>query len=157
MTRKNTEQDFWAKVNISGPTNCWPWMASKIPDGYGNFSINGKIMLTHRLAWEFTFGPIPEGMNICHTCDNPPCCNPAHLFLGTQIDNIRDMIQKGHLVIAHHTGETNGTHKLTWEQVAEIRRLYLTGDYSQSTLGKMFGVCTNGISLITRNKIWRTL
>lgn len=154
---KNTEKQFWEKVNKPGPALCWPWLGYKKKEGYGQFYWDGKIILAHRMAWEFTFGPIPPGMKICHTCDNPPCCNPAHLFMGTQADNVNDMTKKGRQVTIPLRGETNPMHKLTWEQVGEIRRLYLTGNYSQSTLGKIFGMSQTGIGLIARNKIWRTL
>lgn len=85
---------FWDRLDKTG--DCWLWMGYCNGDGYGVVSTAaGYLALTHRAAWALTNGPIPEGMRILHRCDNPPCCNPAHLFLGTQIDNIRDRDAKG--------------------------------------------------------------
>ncbi len=94
------EERFHPHVDkSSGPDACWPWTRSKIRDGgYGQIGRGGHdggIVLTHRLAWEIANGPVPDGMRVLHECDNPPCCNPKHLFLGTQADNLRDMTAKG--------------------------------------------------------------
>jgi len=88
-------QTFWARVSRPDPCVCWEWQGGKKPDGYGSAGYEGKSDLAHRVAWKLTKGPIPKGMYICHSCDNPACCNPAHLFLGTQSDNMKDMIVKG--------------------------------------------------------------
>lgn len=73
---------------------CWVWRGTVRPDGYGTKKIKQKQFLTHRLAWEWANGPIPAGMFVCHRCDNPPCCNPRHLYLGTHSDNMADMVAK---------------------------------------------------------------
>lgn len=73
---------------------CWVWRGTVRSDGYGTKKIKQKQSLTHRLAWEWANGPIPAGMFVCHRCDNPPCCNPQHLYLGTHIDNMADMVAK---------------------------------------------------------------
>lgn len=88
---------FWSKVNRLGINECWPWMAAvRRPDeGYGAFYLNGRHQPSNRVAWMLTNGPIPQGLVVCHRCDNPPCCNPAHLFLGTKLDNDKDRIAKG--------------------------------------------------------------
>jgi hypothetical protein len=92
---------FWKKVDQSGgPDACWVWTAGRGGTmGYGSFQMgtyrNTHHVRAHRMAWELTNGPIPAGKYVCHRCDNPPCCNPAHLFLGTQGDNLRDMYAKG--------------------------------------------------------------
>jgi hypothetical protein len=93
---------FWGKVNLNGPvhpvlgTRCWIWTASKKRNGYGQFGIKkGVIVLSHRFAWELIVGPIPEKLYVLHRCDNPPCINVAHLFVGTQADNISDAFSKG--------------------------------------------------------------
>lgn len=96
--RKPVAERFWPKVDTSGgPSACWNWTASKKSGGYGKFSKGGDNgwMLAHRAAWEMTNGPIAVGAVVCHSCDNPSCCNPAHLFLGTQAENLSDMRRKG--------------------------------------------------------------
>lgn len=82
---------FWAKVDRRGPDECWEWTTGRERYGYGH-SVLGTAS---RVAWELTNGPIPDGQRVLHSCDNPPCCNPRHLFLGTQLDNVRDMMAKG--------------------------------------------------------------
>lgn len=91
----SVEERFWAKVDKSPhPTGCWVWTAGKA-SGYGQFSIGRKFILAHRFAFENTKGPIPEGLLVCHSCDNKPCVNPAHLWTGTSLDNTRDAVAKG--------------------------------------------------------------
>lgn len=89
---------FWARVASSGPHECWPYIGPLFSDGYGRWYRRGVQRTTraHREAWRLANGSdIPEGMLVCHHCDNPPCCNPAHLFLGTRVDNAADMHAKG--------------------------------------------------------------
>lgn len=87
---------FWAKVDASGGSDaCWPWTGSKKEKGYGQVSRNNRQQRVHRVAYEFHNGPIPAGLFVCHSCDNPPCCNPKHLWLGSASDNSADMRNKG--------------------------------------------------------------
>jgi len=90
------EVRFWARVDRGGPDDCWPWTATMLASGYGwvHAPEVGEER-AHRVAWVLTIGPIPEGQVACHRCDNPPCCNPGHLFLGTQAANVADRDEKG--------------------------------------------------------------
>jgi len=143
----NNFKDVWKKIDIKSDNDCWEWVGYVENCGYGRMCFDYRNHLVHRVVYELIYGPIPEGMLICHHCDNKKCCNPKHLFLGTQGDNMRDMWKKYR--------EGNGLRKLTTNHVVEIRKLYLTGKYYQWELGEMFGVDQSNICDIINNKIWR--
>ena len=124
---------------------CKEWSGSRTSYGYGNVWHNGKTVYVHRLEWERKFGPILEGMCVLHKCDNPPCHNPDHLFLGTKHDNMLDKVSKGRNV--------NPNQRLTQSQVDEIRARLAHGETSRS-IAKMFGVDPSNISHIKRGKSW---
>lgn len=86
---------FWSKVDVGRPGQCWIWRRSRQRNTYGQIYRGGRLALSHRTAWELINGPMPDDAKACHTCDNPPCCNPSHIFMGTQADNVRDMVAKG--------------------------------------------------------------
>ncbi|MER6171321.1 HNH endonuclease [Streptosporangium sp. NPDC001681] len=109
------------------------------------------MRLVHRVAWELANGPIPDGMKVCHRCDNPPCCNPAHLFLGTIADNNADRDQKGRQVSLQ--GEEHGSAKLTADQVDAIREL-ASADVPQELIARAVGIHKSHVSLISRGKTW---
>lgn len=153
--KKTSIQRFWKYVDIKGKNDCWPWIGHKRgPAGYGGFKMyKEKEKYAHRISFEiFTGKKIPEGMCVLHSCDNPLCVNPAHLWIGTQLENIKDRESKGRGGL--HKGEANGRSKLTRKDVENIRIMYATGNYTQETLGKLFGVAKVTIGLITRRKIW---
>lgn len=139
---------LWAKVDTDG--DCWEWQASKRKDGYGRVRYDGSTQLAHRVAWMITFGSIPEGAVVCHTCDNKGCVNPEHLFLGTQADNLQDMRDKGR----GSKGESHGMAKITQQIVDDIRQLYATGEMNQYELAEMFSLSQGYISDIVNRRKW---
>ena len=86
---------FWSKVDRGGPDECWLWRGGVSTNGYGNFYVSGRLVRAHRYAYETHYGPVAPELQVCHRCDNKPCCNPAHLFRGTKSDNMRDCAAKG--------------------------------------------------------------
>ncbi len=115
------EERYWAKVGRGGPDECWPWTASCSPGGYGKFrDEDGNDARAHRWAYKHFVGPVPDDILVCHSCDNPPCQNPAHWFLGPSAANSADMVAKGR----SYQGPKPWKSKLTSEQVAEIREKY---------------------------------
>jgi hypothetical protein len=157
------EERFWEKVDVRGPDDCWEWTASKNDNGYGEIRESApstKTLKAHRVSWELHNGPIPVGNGyhgtcVLHKCDNPGCVNPAHLFLGTHEDNMKDMIEKDRHVT--YKREKHGRAKLTEEQVLEIRREYVKGSFShgQSALGKKYEVCHSTIGRIISGEHWK--
>lgn len=147
---------LWNNVDVRGADECWEWVAGKNYKGYGRLNVGGRqLMLAHRLAWVLACGEIPEGLCVCHHCDNPACCNPSHLFLGTNADNMADMVAKGRA--SHATGLRGSAHpraKLTEAGVLEIRRLWEEASLSQREIGKMFGVGRRAIGKIVRRENW---
>jgi len=149
---EKAQERFWRKINLVGPNDCWEWTAGKISDGYGSFRIKDKTIYTHRLMWELLHGPIPSGKLILHKCDNPLCCNPDHLFIGTQTDNMQDMYRKGRANPMR--GEKHGMTKLTEHQVREIRKRYAAGGTSHSKLAKEYKMSKVQIGRIIRRQRW---
>lgn len=133
---------FWSYVDQSD--NCWLWTGPRDRNGYGRISERTprRSLLTHRVSWELHFGPIPDGLFVCHHCDNPPCVRPTHLFLGTQRDNMGDAAKKGRL-----------QRKLSVADVRQIRTDFEAGE-TKKGLGRKFGVHATDIALILTGKIF---
>lgn len=152
FTTKDIDR-FWSKVSIADDSDsCWEWQACRDRKGYGIISIGSKtdgtntVARAHRLAYLLAFETDPNSLHVLHKCDNPSCCNPKHLFLGTPQDNTSDMIKKGRQA----KGEKSGQAKLTEAQVREIRKRYRSGNIFQRELAKEYGVTTSLISAIIR-------
>jgi len=138
--------------------SCWEWLGILRKDGYGVFTIYRKQWRAHRYSWFLVNGEIPNGMIICHSCDNRKCVNPEHLWLGTQMDNIRDASRKGRLDGRKvGLGERQRCHKLTIQKVTEIRSLYCTGMVTQKKLAELYLVSLQTIYLILKRKIWKCI
>lgn len=142
---KTIKERFFEKVNVTD--TCHEWTSHIQENGYGQFSLNGKAQYAHRVAYELHNGKVEGNLFVLHRCDNRKCVNPAHLFLGTFNDNMKDMVVKKRQ--AH--GMNNGHAKLTDENVQEIRNMSGT----QSEIAKVFGVTRPLISMILNRKIWK--
>lgn len=154
MTR---EELFWSRL-VRTEYGCWEWPGRRTKAGYGGVSYYKRMMGAHRLAWMLTNGPIPKGMCVCHTCDNPPCCNPDHLWLGTYKENVADCIRKGRRIPqakrAH--GEMYRQAKLSYAKVAEIRQRHAVGDVSMHQLAREYNVSYPTIYHTVKGRYWKT-
>jgi hypothetical protein len=139
---------FMAKVRHVG--KCWEWTGSIARDSRRKghptpqFFFDGKSMKASRAAWALFHGPIPDGINVCHTCDNPICVNPDHLFLGTQADNMRDCSLKGRIPSS----------KLNADKVRELWRLHATG-LSWRKISKRLGVSERAVGMVLKGITWK--
>lgn len=153
-----------ASEEVSG--GCRVWMGRRDRKNYGLFYWGGKRFGAHRAAWVIAYGEIPEGLCVCHRCDNPPCVRLDHLFLGTVKENTRDACEKGrmHYGDSHGLrkhperaarGERHGSAKLTATDVADMRRLAAEGSVTQREIAKRFGVTFQTVSQIIARKAWK--
>ncbi len=152
------KEAFWSKVDIKDTAKeCWNWLGAKKPKGYGNLRANKQYLLAHRVSFELENGPIPNGFIVCHTCDNPSCCNPSHLMLGTTKSNSIDMLIKNRQKDKKYAakGSRNGMSKLNEEKVLAIRSEYKSGSKNQYELAEHYGVTQPAIGSILRNETWR--
>ena len=162
-----TRLRFWSKVKIFGTYDCWEWQGVKNSKGYGEFwnKIRERKTRAHQLSWIIYTGlDIPEGMCVCHKCDNPSCVNPSHLFLGTNKENMEDMDRKGRRVTTVMCGEEHpqhGTHskfsKLDENKVRKIRELRATTKMTLREIGNLFGVSQGLVNNILHGRKWSWL
>lgn len=152
MTRPIAER-FWKKVDKSG--ECWLWTGNKDKHGYGRIRCDHRKIRVHRVSFMIKFGEIPTGLCVCHKCDNPPCVNPEHLFLGTHADNIKDMFAK------HRNnpprGQRNHSAKLNERKVRLIRKIVSSHSMSNRRIAKRFGVSSQSIDAIANGRSWAWL
>lgn len=149
---KPPEDRFWKKVNKEGPNGCWVWTGANVR-GYGSLLIhgeNGPAVRAHRFSYEMANGKIPDGLLVCHKCDNRRCVNPSHLFLGTHQDNTDDMMRKGR----GPTGERQGRSKLRAVQIPEIKSLVASGT-SKRQAAFRYGVSVQTVCNIISGKSWK--
>lgn len=170
---------FWSNVDVCSEDECWEWTGGRTGAGYGAFDLKGKKYLAHRIAWFLENGPIPDGMLICHDCDNPPCKNVNHFFLGTSKDNTVDAAKKGRMATGKRNGkythpektpcgenngsrthpekrprgENHGMSNLTEILVLEIRKLYSEGE-KQCVIGDSLEISKSQINKIVNRKTW---
>lgn len=151
--RTPVEVRFWKKVERRGPDECWGWTGAKADKGYGHLTSggeNGPNVGAHRLSWEIHFGEIPGGLLVCHHCDNPPCTNPRHLFLGTVADNSQDSVRKGRNRNPSFPGQTHPNSKLTDENIRDIR----ASEETNASLGRRLRVTAAAVAKARYGKNW---
>jgi hypothetical protein len=149
------QQHFFSRMTRSA-SGCLEWTGSRNrQDGYGRVQCDRRRQPAHCVAWQIAHGPIPEGLCVLHKCDNPPCCDPDHLFIGTHTDNMHDMAAKGRN--AQPRGEQNNNAKLTAADVLEIRRVYVPRSHACGgpALARRFHVTCATISYVVRRAIWQ--
>lgn len=152
------EARYWSHVDRRGPDECWPWTASLKREGHGNFWVGydalGRAVMdrAHRVGWQLAHGGSPGALHVRHKCDNPACQNPAHMELGTHLDNMRDMCERKRYKVV--LGSKHGKSKLVESDIRNMRELYASGA-TQVSMAEMFGISQSNVSDIVRGKIWR--
>ena len=150
---RSLSERFWEKVEKT--RSCWIWKGHTRGGGYGAIRLGHAVegsKPAHIVSWEMKHGPIPKGLFVLHKCDNRPCIRPSHLRLGTQLDNMRDMISKGRSSI-HVNGHAPHV-RLNQKKVREIRNLFDSGDYECSEIADMYGVYKLTIYNVVNYKTW---
>lgn len=147
-----TPAEFWSLVDKSDADGCWHWRGRVNSNGRGRLSFDGRRQYAYRVAWELTNDRrIPDGMYACHSCDNPLCVRPAHIFLGTQFDNMRDAVAKGRFKKSR--GKPGVPRPMvTDEQVYEARRMHASGDFTMRQIARSLGVDPRSVSRWVRGE-----
>ncbi len=156
---KFTVDQMMKRVGVESKDRCWLWAGPFYLRGYGRLNLRGKTYYAHRLMFAHIHGLAPEGIQICHHCDNPTCVNPSHLFAGTRSDNAKDMMAKGRgrgqFSTDSTSGERNVKAKLSRQQVDEMRSLFRGGGFSKKELGRRFGITSVMACYIINGKHWK--
>lgn len=150
LTLDDLPAEVFGKVLENAETGCWEWQMYKNPGGYGQIRVNWKLWLVHRFVYHHCVADIPDGLLIMHSCDNPSCCRPKHLELGTQNQNQQDKIRKG----KNNDGERNGMSKLNQAMVDDIRERWDRGETGAS-IAKLYEVNRSCISKIVNRVHWK--
>ena len=145
---------FLRKVAVAGPGECWLFRKTTVHNPYGRFMINGVREQAHRASWILHNGPIPNGLKVLHRCDTPACCNPAHLFLGTQKDNMQDCARKGRRTCNPASGADHGHAYLKPEVVKSILADVQAGKGSQKAIAARYGTSQGTVSNIKLGRHW---
>jgi hypothetical protein len=145
---------FWARVSAPDSRGCMEWTGARDPDGYGRLNVKGRHFRAHRLAYELATGVAPGAMMVCHSCDNPACCNPAHLWLGDNRANQLDCNAKGRRRIVAKEGQDNGNARLSQEDAQRVVERIAAGAQNIE-IATEFGVNHATISAIRMGKSWR--
>jgi hypothetical protein len=152
---RDWQKRFWSKVDIKGADDCWNWKASKSDQGYGRFGMTSKwVEYAHRVSAVLYYGGIPGDLYVLHLCNNSSCCNPRHLSLGSQAENVRYMWESGRGSEAVSCGEDHPAHKLTEDQVTQMLQMRREG-HTQASLAKYFGINQTQVGRIIRGEAWR--
>lgn len=144
-------QKLRENIKINSKSGCYEWIKSKDKDGYGQVRVGKTQKRPHRIMYRLLNGEIPASLHVLHRCDNPSCCRPSHLFLGTQADNVRDRNKKNRQV----KGENQRSAKLTVGAVLEIRSKYKMGGHTHRDLAREYGINHSNIGCIIRRTHWR--
>jgi hypothetical protein len=150
---------FWGRIDVGGPDDCWEWQGHRKHYGHGETMYRNRRIGAHRMAYILEVGPVDSETFVCHHCDNPPCCNPRHLFAGTAADNYRDMVNKGRRGVLppdanRCRGEEHRSARFTEETVRECRELAAQG-WSYRALARRYGVTPRAATLVARRETWK--
>lgn len=147
---------FAQKYQPEPNSGCWLWLDAPGADGYGRLQVAGRAHKAHRISYQLHCGPIPEGMLVCHRCDNPLCVNPTHLFVGSNADNMKDMARKGRAKRMKNPlpGEANGRALLTEAQARELLALYAGGQMRLADIARRFGISVAQAQKIGIGRAW---
>jgi hypothetical protein len=170
---KKAIRRFWSKVKKGKPSDCWTWVAGKNPQGYGQFNVGVTNMGAHRFAYFISKGAIPKHLMVCHSCNNPACVNPRHLWLGTSVESANHCIAKGRharqgpknpakgKLNGRHThpesvlrGEQQSQAKLTKRDVISIRRSFAADKLTKVKIAKQYGITRTRVWQIVTRKCW---
>src|SRR5712671_2284212 len=157
MRNVPAKQRLLARINRLGPTDCWPWTGIIGTWGYGVFWLRGHNINASRATYLLLVAAVPKNLVVCHTCDNPACCNPAHLWVGTQADNLRDCRIKGRAKNVRGKDHPRTLAKLSPRLIEKAKKLHYEKGISQSEIGRRWGVHSSVISRAVRNKTWKYL